>query len=132
MIYRDEVSIAFLDSRPVFLGHTLLVPISHLETLHDIPLDIIAPLFTNVKLLSIAVQRSLRADGTLIAINNRISQSVPHMHVHIIPRRAKDGLKGFFWPRRKYTDDGEAIGMQNTIKKELESVRKQLLQTTGF
>jgi histidine triad (HIT) family protein len=97
--------VAFLDHRPVFPGHVLLVPAEHIETLTDLPPQQAGPLFQAVQKLESAVERALEAEGTFIAINNRVSQSVPHLHIHIVPRRKGDGLKGFFWPRRKYDSE---------------------------
>jgi len=102
VVFEDEVSVAFLDSRPLFPGHTLLVPREHHETLWDLPSDLIEPLFANVRLLSQAVRDAMGAQGCFVAANNVVSQSVPHLHVHVVPRNRKDGLRGFFWPRRKY------------------------------
>jgi histidine triad (HIT) family protein len=106
-VFEDETSLAFLDHRPLFAGHTLFITKSHLETLFDLPDAFIGGLFTNVRLLSQAVMQGMKAEGTFVAINNRVSQSVPHFHVHIVPRRKRDGLKGFFWPRRTYQDQQE-------------------------
>ena len=107
VVYEDEHSIAFLDHRPLFPGHTLLVPREHVETLGDLSRPLVGPFFETAQLLSRAVESALVAEGTFVAMNNRVSQSVPHLHVHIVPRRRKDGLKGFFWPRTKYKDDEE-------------------------
>jgi histidine triad (HIT) family protein len=103
VVYESDHSIAFLDHRPVFHGHTLLIPRAHHETLPDLPDHLIEPYFTAARLLAGAVKDALEADGTFVAMNNAVSQSVPHLHVHIVPRRRKDGLRGFFWPRTKYT-----------------------------
>lgn len=107
IVFEDEVSLAFLDRRPLFPGHCLLVPRRHYETFGDLPLELIGPLFTNAQLLSRAVEDAMNAEGSFVAINNRVSQSVPHLHVHIVPRRKKDGLKGFFWPRTPYKSESE-------------------------
>ena len=104
-VFEDEISMAFLDIRPLFPGHCLLVPKIHYETLNDLPVDLVAPLFTNARFLTRAVQEACTSEGTFVAMNNTVSQSVPHLHIHIVPRNRKDGLKGFFWPRNKY--DGE-------------------------
>lgn len=111
-VFEDEHTLAFLDHRPLFPGHCLLIPKTHLETLVDIPDSLIGPLFSTARMLAGAIQQGMDAEGTFVAANNRISQSVPHFHVHIVPRRKGDGLKGFFWPRRKYKDADEinAIG----------------------
>ncbi|HEV2113541.1 MAG TPA: HIT family protein, partial [Terriglobales bacterium] len=100
-------SFAFLDHRPLFPGHLLFITKSHIATLFDLPDSLLSPVFANVRLLSGAVMQGMRAEGTFVAINNRVSQSVPHFHVHIVPRRKGDGLKGFFWPRRAYKNDQE-------------------------
>ncbi len=103
-VWEDEVSIAFLDHRPLFPGHVLLVPREHHETLPDVPPALVGPLFQTAQLLSRAVVDALGADGSFVAMNNKVSQSVPHLHIHVIPRRKKDGLRGFFWPRTPYRD----------------------------
>ena len=105
MVFEDAISLAFLDHRPLFHGHTLLIPRDHHETLADLPGDLVEPVFANARFLSMAVQEAMGADGTFVAMNNTVSQSVPHLHVHIVPRRRKDGLRGFFWPRRRYDRD---------------------------
>ena len=107
-IYEDELTIVFLDAGPLFPGHSLVCPKEHYDTLLDVPNDLLEPLFATAKLIGAAVERGLGAQGSFVAINNRISQSVPHLHVHVIPRRRQDGLKGFFWPRRPYKDEAEA------------------------
>jgi histidine triad (HIT) family protein len=102
VVLDDDVALGFLDVRPVFPGHVLLVPKVHHETLADLPVDLVAPLFERARLLSSAVPEAMGAVGTFVAMNNKVSQSVPHLHVHVVPRRPKDGLRGFFWPRTKY------------------------------
>jgi histidine triad (HIT) family protein len=103
----DE-GVAFLDARPVFPGHVLVVPRPHLATLAALPLDALPGYFAFVQRIAVAVEKGLAADGTFVAINNTISQSVPHLHTHVVPRRRKDGLRGFFWPRGRYASDEEA------------------------
>ncbi|MGZ4240795.1 MAG: HIT family protein [Actinomycetota bacterium] len=105
VVYEDDTTFAFLDHRPVFFGHTLVAPRAHIETLGDLPDDLIAGFFGGVRVVARAVEEGMSADGTFVAINNKISQSVPHLHTHVVPRRRKDGLRGFFWPRQKYRDD---------------------------
>lgn len=105
VVFEDEISIAFLDHRPLFIGHTLLIPKTHYETLADLPPKLLGPFFGNVQSLARAVERAMEAEGSFVAINNRVSQSVPHLHVHIVPRRKKDGLRGFFWPRIAHPDE---------------------------
>jgi histidine triad (HIT) family protein len=108
VVFSNETCFAFLDARPLFPGHVLLVPREHRETLVDLPPDEVAPLFTAAQSLCQALETALGADGTLVAINNRVSQSVPHLHVHVVPRRRGDGLRGFFWPRQRYASEAEA------------------------
>ena len=117
VVYEDGNSKAFLDARPLFPGHTLLVPRDHIETLTDLPEALIAPLFETAQRLARAVETAMTAEGTFVAINNRVSQSVPHLHIHIVPRRKGDGLKGFFWPRSKYSSEEEAARTAEAIRK---------------
>lgn len=119
LVYEDEKTTAFLDRQPVFHGHTLVMPKQHVETLSDLPVDEIPEVFGTVRLLMMAVEQAMRAHGTFIAINNRVSQSVPHLHVHIIPRRQKDGLRGFFWPRVKYEDEGHLKNTATAVQQAL-------------
>jgi histidine triad (HIT) family protein len=116
IVFADEMTVAFLDHRPVFPGHCLLVPRNHFETLADLPRDLVGPFFANAQLLAQAVEQALEAHGTFVGINNRVSQSVPHLHVHIVPRRRKDGLRGFFWPRHKYENTEQMQSIQEAIK----------------
>ena len=99
---------AFLDHRPVFKGHVLVVPRTHVATLADLPPDDVGGYFTEVRRVAIGVETGLGADGTFVALNNKISQSVPHLHTHVVPRKKGDGLRGFFWPRTKYNGPDEA------------------------
>ena len=115
-VFEDDVTLAFLDRRPLFPGHCLLIPKSHYETLIDLPASLVAPLFQNAQLLARAMEQALQAEGTFVAINNRISQSVPHLHIHIVPRHQKDGLKGFFWPRQRYPDEATILSIQTTLR----------------
>lgn len=121
-VFEDDVSVAFLDHRPLFIGHCLVVPRTHAETLLDLPTDAVGPLFTRVQLLTRAVEVAMDADGSFVAMNNRVSQSVPHLHVHIVPRRQRDGLRGFFWPRQRYTDDREQEAIATRIRAALPAV----------
>ena len=107
VVLDDAECVAFLDARPVFPGHVLLVPRAHHETLPDLPASLIEPLFAHARRLAAAVPEAMGAAGTFVAMNNTVSQSVPHLHVHVVPRRPKDGLRGFFWPRVRY-EGGEA------------------------
>ena len=110
-VLEDDGFVAFLDARPVFKGHCLLVPRPHHETLADLPEALVGPLFLTARRLASAVEAAMEAHGTFVALNNKVSQSVPHLHVHVVPRRFKDGLRGFFWPRTRYDDDAEASGV---------------------
>ena len=122
LVFEDEISLAFLDHRPVFPGHCLLIPKAHYETLADLPDNLVGPFFKNAQILSRAVESALAAHGTFVAMNNRVSQSVPHLHTHIVPRRRKDGLKGFFWPRYPYKSEVDADSVQAAIRLALENL----------
>ena len=124
IVFEDASSVAFLDHRPVFPGHCLLVPRGHFETLADLPADLVGPFFSTTQLLTRAVEQALEAQGTFVGINNRVSQSVPHLHVHIVPRRRKDGLRGFFWPRQRYQSDEEMRRVQEAIKSAVSELKK--------
>ena len=108
IVLDDEEFVAFLDARPVFKGHVLVVPRRHYVTLADLPVPAVGPLFERVRLLSAAIPAALGAQGTFVALNNVVSQSVPHLHVHVVPRTKGDGLRGFFWPRGRYASEEEA------------------------
>jgi histidine triad (HIT) family protein len=118
MVFEDDVSLAFLDHRPLLRGHCLLVPKTHYETLGDLPAVLIAPFFAAVQLVARAVERGMEADGSFIAINNRISQSVPHLHAHVVPRWKKDGLfaKGFIWKRQPYANSEAIATVQHAVR----------------
>lgn len=120
MVWQDERLLAFLDRRPVFPGHTLVIPRSHHETLPELPDELLAPLMAGARLVAAAMPEAMQADGTFVAVNNRVSQSVAHLHVHVVPRRFKDGLRGFFWPRRPYADDAHADGVQEALIRAIE------------
>jgi histidine triad (HIT) family protein len=122
-VFADEVSFAFLDDRPLFPGHVLLVPKTHYQTLQDLPVELAGPLFANARLLARAVEEGLGAEGAFVAINNRVSQSVPHLHIHVVPRRRKDGLKGFFWPRHKYRGEDHMREVQQILQAAVERLR---------
>src|SRR5215217_8748890 len=124
LVYVDKNAIAFLDHRPLFHGHTLLVPRDHVETLVDLPPTFVEPFFKAAQSLARAVEFAMKAEGTFVAMNNRVSQSVPHLHVHIVPRRRKDGLKGFFWPRTKYKDEEEMKNVQRKIAAALQELAR--------
>jgi histidine triad (HIT) family protein len=120
VVAADDDTVAFLDTRPVFPGHVLLVPRDHHETLAGLPPALIGPLFAAAQRLARAVEAGMDAHGTFVAINNAVSQSVPHLHVHVVPRRRKDGLRGFFWPRQRYTDDAEMAAVAARIRAALD------------
>jgi histidine triad (HIT) family protein len=115
VVFEDPEAVAFLDHRPLFPGHCLLIPRSHHETLSDLPPLSVGPLFSAARLLCRAVEEAMGADGSFLAVNNRVSQSVPHLHVHVVPRRRKDGLRGFFWPRSTYRDDSEREDIRSRV-----------------
>jgi histidine triad (HIT) family protein len=119
VVLDEPHAVAFLDVRPVFAGHVLLVPREHHETLADVPSGLIEPLFTTAQRLARAVETAMEADGTFVAMNNRVSQSVPHFHVHVVPRKRKDGLRGFFWPRTKYASAADQAAVGDRIRAAL-------------
>jgi histidine triad (HIT) family protein len=119
VVGETEDALAFLDHRPVFPGHCLVVPREHAETLTDLPPDAVAPLFNFVQRITRAVEAGLGADGSFVAMNNRVSQSVPHLHVHVVPRRKKDGLRGFFWPRQRYENEDAMRRTRDAIRAAL-------------
>jgi histidine triad (HIT) family protein len=123
VVFEDERTIALLDNRPLFPGHSLLLPRDHYETLGDLPDELIGPLFQNARLLSVAVPKAMRKPGSFVAMNNVVSQSVPHLHVHVVPRKPKDGLRGFFWPRTRYDSDDQ-------MREVAERVRKAVARST--
>ncbi|MBK5332953.1 MAG: HIT family protein [Ilumatobacteraceae bacterium] len=107
-VLRDDIVVAFLDRSPVFKGHVLVAPLQHTVTLVDLDPDLVGPFFERVQRIAARMPVALDCDGTFVAINNVVSQSVAHLHVHVVPRRRKDGLRGFFWPRVRYESDAEA------------------------
>ena len=107
-VLEDEMCVAFLDRSPVFKGHVLIAPRTHVVTLADLPVEDLGPFFERVQRIAAVLPDALAADGTFVAVNNVVSQSVAHLHVHVVPRRRKDGLRGFFWPRTRYADHAEA------------------------
>ena len=120
IVFADDVAVAFLDARPVFKGHVLVAPRQHYVTLPDLPADLVGQLFSRVQRLSAAVLPALGAEGSFVALNNTVSQSVPHLHVHVVPRTRGDGLRGFFWPRVKYASEDEAAGYARRLRDALE------------
>ena len=122
IVFSDDHVVAFLDVRPVFHGHTLVVPRDHFETLPDLPGQLVEPYFADVQMLSVAVRDAMEAQGSFVAINNVVSQSVPHLHTHVVPRVRKDGLRGFFWPRTKYEADTHAAETAEKIRAAVSAV----------
>lgn len=125
LVYEDEISFAFLDRRPLFPGHTLLVPREHAATLGELREDLVGPLFSGARLLARAVEVGMNAEGSFVAINNRVSQSVPHLHIHIVPRRRQDGLKGFFWPRNPYPDESAVLQAQRAVREAVARLMRE-------
>jgi histidine triad (HIT) family protein len=123
VVFEDSDTLAFLDNRPLFPGHSLLIPRRHLETIWDLPDALLATLFENARLLSQAVREAMEAQGAFVAANNVVSQSVPHFHVHVVPRNRKDGLRGFFWPRRKYESEAHAAESAAAVRAAVEKLR---------
>jgi histidine triad (HIT) family protein len=121
IVFEDDVSLAFLDHRPLFPGHALLIPRTHYDTLTDLPDELVEPLFANARALARAMQEGLGAAGSFVAMNNVVSQSVLHFHVHVVPRRFKDGLRGFFWPRTRYESDKEREAVAEILRACLRS-----------
>ncbi len=125
IVFEDEISLAFLDHRPLFPGHCLIIPKEHYATLLELPHFLLAPFFANVQLLVRAVELGMKAEGSFVATNNRISQSVPHLHFHIVPRRTKDGLRGFFWPRQKYKDAEALAAAQAAVRSAISNIKSE-------
>lgn len=121
VVLEGDDTLAFLDHRPVFSGHTLLVPRRHIETLPDLPDDLLPPLFADARRIARAFEAGFGADGTFVAMNNRVSQSVAHLHVHVVPRHRKDGLRGFFWPRQRYRSEEEAASVAAAVRAAIEA-----------
>ena len=119
LVFEDESTIAILDNRPLFHGHSLLLPRDHHETLADLPDDLVGPIFANARLLSRAVPRAMKKPGSFVALNNVVSQSVPHLHVHVVPRKPKDGLRGFFWPRTRYDSEDQIRAVAELVRKAI-------------
>jgi len=116
VVLDDEDVVAFLDHRPLFPGHTLVLPRDHIETFADLPADRVGPFFRQVQRVEGAVRAAMESPGSFVAENNVVSQSVPHLHVHVVPRRQKDGLRGFFWPRTRYASDAQAAAVAAGIR----------------
>lgn len=120
VVWSDADLVAFLDSRPVFKGHTLLVPRRHVVTLPELPAELRDPFLGAAQRLATAMVEGLGAQGSFVAMNNTVSQSVPHLHCHVVPRTKGDGLRGFFWPRTKYDDDSDADAWADRLRVALQ------------
>jgi histidine triad (HIT) family protein len=120
VVLEEPHAVAFLDHRPLFPGHSLLIPRQHYETLADLPRDEIEPFFATAQRLSRAVPEAMGKPGSFVAMNNVVSQSVPHLHVHVVPRKPKDGLRGFFWPRQKYESEQQMADARDAVRAALE------------
>lgn len=121
VVLDEPAVVAFLDARPLFKGHVLVLPREHHQTLADLPDGQVAPLFSQVRRISAVMPAALGAQGTFVAVNNVVSQSVPHLHVHVVPRTRGDGLRGFFWPRHKYGSEAEAASYARRLRDALGS-----------
>lgn len=119
VVLDDDCCVAFLDRRPLFPGHSLVVPRAHHETLASLPGALVGPLFSRARRLARAMEDGLGAGGSFVACNNRVSQSVAHFHVHVVPRNPKDGLRGFFWPRHRYDSDAHMEGVAAVLREAL-------------
>jgi histidine triad (HIT) family protein len=115
VVVQDDQMVAFLDHRPVFKGHVLIAPVRHVDTMLDLPSELMVPLLSTAQRVAEAVGRALGAEGTFMAVNNVVSQSVPHLHLHVVPRTKGDKLRGFFWPRTSY-GPGEIEAYATLIK----------------
>ncbi|CAA9330962.1 MAG: hypothetical protein AVDCRST_MAG48-3134 [uncultured Friedmanniella sp.] len=119
VVHRDDAVVAFLDHRPVFKGHVLVCPVQHVDTLLELPEPLMVPLVTVAQRVARALGDALGAQGTFVANNNVVSQSVPHLHVHVVPRTKGDGLRGFFWPRTRYAE-GELAAHGRLLRESLD------------
>jgi histidine triad (HIT) family protein len=122
-VFDDSSVLGFLDHRPLLPGHVLVIPKTHYQTLGDLPAPEVGPFFLVVQRLALAVEQAMHAEGSFVAANIRISQSVPHLHVHVVPRKPKDGLRGFFWPRQKYESNEQLAETHDAVKAAIERLR---------
>ena len=122
VVYQDPDKIAFLDNAPLFPGHVLLCPRQHYETLVDLPRQHAGPMMEITQIMARAVEAAVEAEGTFIAVNNHVSQTVPHLHIHVVPRRRRDGLRGFFWPRQSYKDEAACEAVRDAIEREVKKL----------
>lgn len=121
LIMRDGPVAAFLDHRPVFHGHVLIVPVEHVDTLAELPAELMVPMLHTAQRFMRALAEVVGAQGTFVAMNNVVSQSVPHLHLHVVPRRRGDGLRGFFWPRHPYDDDDQRRSLRDRLKAAIDA-----------
>jgi histidine triad (HIT) family protein len=119
VVWETPDVVGFLDTRPVFVGHVLVIPRRHIPTLLELPDDLLVPLFGDVRTITAAVVAAFEAEGSFVAMNNVVSQSVPHLHVHVVPRTKGDGLRGFFWPRRTYDDKEHLAATAEKLRAQL-------------
>ena len=119
VVLDEPLVVAFLDHRPLFPGHTLVVPRDHIRTLPELPAELLVPYFGAVQRVAAALPGAVGAAGTFVAANNVVSQSVPHLHFHVVPRNPKDGLRGFFWPRRRYESEEEMTAVAAAVRQRL-------------
>jgi len=122
-VFEDDVAFVFLDHRPLFPGHCLLVPKRHVKTVWELPDELLGPLFRDVQLVARGVKSAMKSQGIFVGINNIVSQSVPHLHIHIVPRNRGDGLKGFFWPRHPYGSEEEMKEVQMAISQAIKEIK---------
>jgi histidine triad (HIT) family protein len=130
-VYEDENTIVFLDKSPLFPGHCLVCPKKHYNTLPDVPPAGLLPLMGVAQLMCRAVEQGLGAEGSFVAVNNKVSQSVPHLHVHVIPRKKRDGMKGFFWPRHPYADNSAMLDTQSKLRSAVTYLRQAMTDNNG-
>lgn len=119
IVYEDDLFLSFLDIKPLFIGHCLIAPKLHFQTIYDLPYLTGNEMLLAIQKIGTAITLAMKAQGTFIAINNNVSQSIAHLHIHLVPRNKGDGLKGFFWPRIKYKNENEMLAVQLAIKEEL-------------
>ncbi len=124
IVYQDELTMAFLDRVPVFPGHTLVIPRQHVDTLLDMPPKLAQPMTATITLIGRAMEEGLEAQGSFVCANVKVSQTVPHVHVHVMPRRKGDGMKGFFWPRRPYPSDEAREKTLKALKEAIKRIRE--------
>ncbi len=121
LVVETPEAVGFLDIRPVFKGHVLLAPRDHVRTYTDLPETLLSPFFSTGQRVAAAMTSVLGSEGSFVAMNNVVSQSVPHVHLHVVPRTKGDGLRGFFWPRTRYADDAEAADYAGRLRTALDA-----------